>query len=110
MSVREKIEALERDLDTVRNRAPDRHVESVRQMLLDRSRVGLAKYGTTTERTDLSRLQWLRHAQEEALDLAVYLETLIAGEQAAKRPDHWVCCCGHTDITIAIGQECKEAK
>lgn len=61
--------------------SPDRNVESVRQRLLDRSVVGLAKYGVTTERTDLSTLQWLRHAQEEALDLAVYLETLIQREE-----------------------------
>jgi hypothetical protein len=39
--------------------------------------VGLRKYGTTTERTDLGPVAWLRHAQEEALDLAVYLEAEI---------------------------------
>lgn len=42
-----------------------------------RSIVGLAKYGVTTERNDLDEVAWLRHAQEEALDLAVYLERLI---------------------------------
>lgn len=52
-------------------------VESVRQKLLTRSTVGLAKYGTTLIRDDLSRLDWLRHAQEEAMDLANYLEVLI---------------------------------
>lgn len=29
------------------------------------------------ERTDLSEIEWLKHAQEEAMDLAVYLEKLI---------------------------------
>ncbi len=29
------------------------------------------------ERKDLTELQWLKHAQEEAMDLAVYLEKLI---------------------------------
>ena len=29
------------------------------------------------ERTDLSELEWLVHAQEEAMDLAIYLEKLI---------------------------------
>lgn len=53
---------------------PDRNVEAVRQKLLDRARTGLKKYGVTTERTDLTTLQWLQHAQEEAMDLAVYLE------------------------------------
>ena len=46
----------------------------------ERAARGLNKYGTTMERTDLSRLDWLRHAQEEALDLAVYLEKVIALE------------------------------
>ena len=57
--------------------SPDSNVEAIRQRLLDRSVIGLAKYGVTTERTDLNDIQWLRHAQEEALDLAVYLETII---------------------------------
>jgi hypothetical protein len=61
--------------------SPDRHVESVREMLLSRSVVGLKKYGVTTERDDLSKLDWLKNAQEEALDLAVYLETLIQLEK-----------------------------
>ena len=33
------------------------------------------------ERTDLSRADWLRHAQEEALDLAIYLERLLREER-----------------------------
>ena len=52
-------------------------VESVRAKLLARSQVGLAKYGVGLDRTDLSRLEWLNHAQQEALDLANYLEVLI---------------------------------
>ena len=55
----------------------DANVEAVRALLLARSEVGLRKYGTTTERTDLGPVAWLRHAQEEALDLAVYLEAEI---------------------------------
>ena len=38
---------------------------------------GREKYGTTMERDDLTQLEWLIHAQEEAMDLAVYLERLI---------------------------------
>lgn len=45
--------------------------------ILKRAEVGKSKYGTTMERTDLSRLDWLVHAQEEAMDLAVYLEKII---------------------------------
>ena len=33
------------------------------------------------ERTDLSELDWLIHAQEEAMDLAIYLEKLIQTKQ-----------------------------
>lgn len=60
----------------------DKHVESVRDKLLQRSKVGLEKYGVTTERTDTSTLQWLIHAQEEAMDLAVYLQVLIDRHRA----------------------------
>jgi hypothetical protein len=45
--------------------------------ILDRAEVGEKKYNTTMERTDLSELEWLVHAQEEAMDLAIYLEKLI---------------------------------
>ena len=46
-----------------------------------RSMAGKSKYGTTMERTDLTRKEWLIHAQEEAMDLAVYLERLIQEEE-----------------------------
>ena len=42
----------------------------------ERSQVGIAKYNTTLERDDLSTLQWLTHAQEEAMDFVLYLERL----------------------------------
>ena len=51
--------------------------EKVVAKILKRAEVGKSKYGTTMERTDLSRLEWLIHAQEEAMDLAVYLEKII---------------------------------
>lgn len=55
---------------------------AVAEKLHRRAQAGLDKYGVTMERTDLSRLDWLMHAQEEAMDLAVYLERLICDEQA----------------------------
>ncbi|CDH46966.1 hypothetical protein [Candidatus Contendibacter odensensis] len=61
-------------------------VETVRQKLKARSEVGIAKYGHTLARTDLSRLDWLRHAQEEAMDLALYLQKLIDLEMS---PPDW---------------------
>lgn len=60
------------------SKSPDANVERVRQLLLDRSVVGLKKYGVTTERTDLNLPQWLQHAIEEALDLANYLQAAKA--------------------------------
>ena len=45
--------------------------------ILDRAEVGEKKYGTTMDRTDLSTADWIKHAQEEAMDLAVYLEKIL---------------------------------
>jgi len=48
-------------------------VNSVIDKFLHRSRVGIEKYGTTLERNDLSLDEWINHAQEEAMDLCLYL-------------------------------------
>ena len=55
--------------------------DSVMAKIYSRSLVGKEKYNTTMERTDLTELQWLVHGQEEAMDLAVYLEKLIQEKQ-----------------------------
>jgi hypothetical protein len=60
----------------VSDKSPDANVESVRRQLLDRSKAGLSKYGVTTERTDLTAVDWVTHAQQEAMDLSIYLERL----------------------------------
>ena len=54
----------------------DTIVESVIEQFKQRSEVGINKYGVTLDRKDLDRLQWLQHAQEEAMDLILYLEKL----------------------------------
>lgn len=59
------------------SQSQDCNVNSVTQKMIDRSNVGFTKYATTTERGDLSKMQWLTHAQEEAMDFAIYLEKLI---------------------------------
>ena len=82
VTVREEFSRIPLDMETVLVEAqktkaetsPDQNVEMIRKKLLDRSRVGLAKYGVTTERKDLDLIQWLVHAQEEAMDFAVYLQ------------------------------------
>ena len=42
-----------------------------------RQQLGVRKYGTTVAGNELSEVQWLQHAYEEALDMAVYLKRLI---------------------------------
>lgn len=54
----------------------DSIVESVISQFKQRSEVGIAKYGVTLDRTDLSTLDWLNHAQQEAMDFCLYLEKL----------------------------------
>lgn len=59
------------------------HIEDVVcEKIKHRAAFGLKKYGVTLERTDLTRLEWLTHAQEEAMDLAAYLEVLIQQEKS----------------------------
>jgi hypothetical protein len=55
----------------------DNIVKSVKDDLTRRSEVGIKKYKTTLDRQDLTEKQWLNHAYEEALDLALYLKKLI---------------------------------
>ena len=50
--------------------------EKVIEQIRERSQVGKNKYGVTMERTDLSIKEWVQHAQEEAMDLCVYLEKI----------------------------------
>lgn len=59
---------MEGDLDSV--------VRTVIGKFAQRAAVGKAKYGTTLDRTDLSVLDWINHAQEEHMDAILYLEKL----------------------------------
>lgn len=54
----------------------DSIVESVVKKFKSRSDVGIKKYGTTLDRSDLKPLDWINHAQEEAMDFCLYLERL----------------------------------
>jgi len=54
----------------------DTIVDAVIKQFKQRSKVGIDKYGVTLDRTDLTRLEWLQHAQEEAMDMILYLEKL----------------------------------
>lgn len=61
--------------------SPDQNVERNRQLLLDRSLVGLKKYGVTTERNDLTLNDWLQHLLEELLDAANYIQAAKVSAQ-----------------------------
>jgi hypothetical protein len=50
--------------------------------IVKRQLIGIKKYGKTVAENPLSRRQWLQHAYEEALDLAIYLKRLIQEEDA----------------------------
>ena len=54
----------------------DKIVELIINKFKERSEAGIKKYKTTLERTDLTTLEWLQHAQEEAMDFVLYLERL----------------------------------
>ena len=48
-------------------------VQAAQRLLAEREALGLKKYGTTVDRTDLQAGDWLQHAIEEASDLLLYL-------------------------------------
>ena len=54
----------------------DSIVLSVIAKFEERAKMGKAKYGTDLDRSDLSILDWIKHAQEEHMDAILYLEKL----------------------------------
>lgn len=56
--------------------------QAVITKLRQRAELGAKKYGVTMDRTDLTELEWLEHAQAEVLDFPVYLEKLIQFKSA----------------------------
>tara|TARA_R100000388_G_C7240336_1_gene160833 strand:- start:1623 stop:1895 length:273 start_codon:yes stop_codon:yes gene_type:complete len=57
--------------------------DEVCKKIQQRAEVGRSKYGVTMDIASLSRIEWLIHAQEEAMDLAVYLQKLIDIEKGS---------------------------
>ena len=51
-------------------------VSSVISKFVKRSEMGKLKYGTDLDRTDLTIIEWINHAQEELMDGILYLEKL----------------------------------
>ena len=55
-----------------------------------RAERGLNKYGVTMEREDLTIVEWLLHALEESLDLAVYLKRLQHEIAFLQKRNEWL--------------------
>lgn len=54
----------------------DKIVKQVKEKFSERSEIGIAKYGTTLDRGDLSLVNWLNHLQEELMDATLYIQKL----------------------------------
>ena len=68
----------------------DSIVESVINKYKQRSSIGIKKYGVTMDRDDLTDVEWLTHAQEEALDLSLYLEKMIVRKKMFADAFDWL--------------------
>jgi len=83
-----RIDSVENKIDILmseRNHEPTSIEDNVCSKIQERKALGLEKYGTTMERTDLSIDEWLTHAQEESMDFSIYLEKIIAIRKADKK-------------------------
>lgn len=58
------------------NFTKDSIVNSIIHKFINRSNLGIQKYGTTLDRNDLSTNDWIQHVQEELMDAILYLEKL----------------------------------
>jgi hypothetical protein len=54
----------------------DSCVKSVIEKFISRADFGMKKYGTNLDRSDLSLLEWIKHAQDEHMDAILYLEKI----------------------------------
>ncbi len=61
--------------------------DEVCQKIQQRAEVGLAKYGVSLERTDLSQKEWLQHIQEELMDATGYIERCVQEADTLSRDD-----------------------
>ena len=77
MTKNSEIYGVRRDIESHTIIKTDSIVDSVIDEHIKRAQMGKEKYGQTLDRTDLSVLEYLQHAKEEAMDLALYLEKTI---------------------------------
>ena len=66
----------------------DTIVTSVIEKYLERSKVGREKYGSTLDREDIDKIQWLIHLQEELMDATLYIEKLKKELENYKKKDN----------------------
>jgi len=68
--------AIEQQFTDDRGYHKDTVVSAIVEQFIDRSRLGMAKYGTTLDRDDLDIIDWIEHSKQEAMDFVLYLERL----------------------------------
>ena len=61
-------------------KTPDKLVQRVINKMSLRANQGMIKFGNTMEDAKKSKIEWLKEAQQECLDMAVYLEKCIEDE------------------------------
>lgn len=74
MQVKKDKEKLSKLREGFKNMEKDAVIEAVRADLLQRSEVGIKKYGVTLDQEILPLRLWLNHAYQECLDQAAYLK------------------------------------
>ena len=74
-SPQDELVSIHRELQTI-TEPLDSVVQSVIDNFVKRATFGKKKYGTDLDRTDLSTVDWMNHAQEELMDGILYLEKL----------------------------------
>jgi len=77
MTKNSEIYGVRHDVETRTILKTDSIVDSIIDEHITRAEMGKHKYNNTLDRTDLSVLDYLQHAKEEAMDLALYLEKTI---------------------------------
>lgn len=60
-------------------------LEEVIADLRSREQRGIAKYGRIVDDNPISHTEWLRHAYEEALDMAIYLKRAMREPRTSLR-------------------------
>ena len=73
----DQLEFVCRPSDSVAVMMPHGTEAKVCALIAQRKALGVKKYGMTVSDNPLGHKQWLQHALEEALDMAVYLQVAI---------------------------------